>query len=725
DAFNGERNETLAFDVLGYAELQDHTIGITVTTEDDGNGQRETAGAEISLTTDFNATGDGDSPAEILQWEAIDSFDPTEDTAFALDEAFAGQIQDGVTDNGVNVTINGLPDGTVVTGMTETVIDGETVYTASAQGGDTALQTLLSGITVTPPPDWNSNKGPFEYDAKLTTFVPSGNQNQQSVAASQSVQPVSDTPAIDITAPSVDEGQTLPITIDLSNPADSPNWTLVDNQIYLQLDEGTLPAGTLRDDAGQALATEAVSGVSGVPDGDYYVIPTDPTSQVSLIYEPGSETRAGNIGLTAYARGQEDNASNIETTTTTTETALEPVNNGYDVSVADASGAENPFAQAENDRSNVVRLNIDDGGLVDTDGSEAIGSVLLKDVPDGFLVFVGDHATSAEQAGLATNAGGNGTNTWLIGEGEIPDYIGIMPPRYWSGTVEDLTLVVNSGETSLSETEPTEARFNLEIDAVANGVTLSPTPSFGTEGDVIDLNLNHELADRKDAGAGDESTETITLEIDGLGEHAGLYVDGSLISGTDQVAYDVGTDTYTVTGLTSEDAEQLGFVQAANDIGSVQIRARSEESANQDQSDWTDWTEIEAKVESAFGTNGDDSLLWTGDLLDGRGGEDTIQLRFGEEITGEDVATNLANVEVIDMSGNGANAIASLRPEDVLDSTDEDNVLAIHGDSDDRLGLDTGWTEQSSGAPAGYTLYQGDVGGELVELRFANTITVE
>jgi len=613
----------------------------------------------------------------------------------------------------------------VVTGMTETVIDGETVYTASAEGGDAALQSLLAGITVTPPPDANRNNGAFDYDAKLTTFLPSGRQEQETVNASQSVEPVSDEPALAISAPSVDEGQDLPITIDLSNPADAPNWTLVDGQIYLQVDEGGLPAGTLRDDGGQPLATETVSGISGVPDGDYYVLDATAGGTLSLTYEPGSATRAGNIGLTAYARGQEDNAANVETTSTTTETALEPVNNGYDVSVDDASGAENPFAQAENDRSNVVRLNIDDGGLVDTDGSEAVGSVLLKDVPDGFLVFVGDNATNAEQAELATNAGGNGTNTWIIGEGEVPDYIGIMPPRYWSGTAEDLTLVVNSGETSLSETEPTEARFNLGIDAVANGVTLSPTPSFGTEGDVIDLNLNHELADRKDAGAGDESTETITLEIEGLDEHAGFYVDGSLISGTDQVAYDAGTDTYTVTGLTSEDAEQLGFVQAANDIGTVRFRARTEESANQDQSAWTDWAEVQTDIEPAFGTTGDDTLLWTGSFLDGRGGEDTVQLRFDEEITGDELATNLSNVERIDMNGNGANAIDILSPEDVLDTTDETNVLAIDGDGNDRLGLDANWTEQSSGAPTGYTLYQGDVGGEVVELQVANTVTVE
>jgi hypothetical protein len=610
--------------------------------------------------------------------------------------------------------------------MTETLIEGKTVYTASAQGGDAALQTLLSNITVTPPADWNSNTGPFEYDALLTTFVPSGNQNQQTVAASQSVQPVSDAPAIDISAPSVDEGQDLPITIDVSSPADTPNWTLVDGQVYLQVDEGGLPAGTLKDNDGNALSTESVTGVPDVPDGDYYVLDATAGSTLSLNYEPGSETRAGNIGLSAYARGQESNAGNIETTSTTTETALEPVNNGYDVSVADASGSENAFAQAEDDRSNLVELDVTDGGLVDTDGSETAGTVLLAGVPDGFLVYTGDDAQSAAPANLATNAGdltGTSGNTWLLGDGQIPDYVAIMPPRYWSGTLENLSLAVTSGENSLTETTTSEALFDLSIDAVANGVMLNPTPSIGTEGDTIALNLNHEFKDPASAGSGDESTETVTLEFTGMGEHAAFYVDGTLISGTDQVT-DNGSGSYTVSGLSSAEAENLSFVQAESALSSVQVRAQTEETGGGAPSAWTEWKTIDTSgVTEQYGTTGNDSLLWTGSPIDGRSGEDTIQLRFGEDLTGSELGGKLDNIETIDMTGMGANTIDSLNAQDVLDMTDGDNTLSISGDGDvDSVSLaaDGGWDGGTTSG--GSTTYAAVIDSQSITLEVQNTL---
>lgn len=144
-----------------------------------GNGQQLTDSTTISLSTTF-AEGEATPPAEILQWEQSD-FEPTEDTAFTLDQGINAEIESGVTDNGFTVTLTDLPAGTTVSGMRLTVIDGQQVWTASGVGGDAELQTLLSSISVTPPADWNKHDGDFVYNAELTTYIPSGDRAEAEI----------------------------------------------------------------------------------------------------------------------------------------------------------------------------------------------------------------------------------------------------------------------------------------------------------------------------------------------------------------------------------------------------------------------------------------------------------------------------------------------------------------------------------------------------------------
>ncbi|NWO04276.1 MAG: tandem-95 repeat protein [Alteromonadaceae bacterium] len=733
DNFNGPLTQEITLQVQQEAHsLNGHEIGVTVTTEDAGNGELLTDSTTVSLTTNFVDDGDGSAPpADILTWEQSD-FDPTEDTAFALSDAFTGQIESGVTDNGFNITLSALPEGTQVNGMTATTINGETVWTKSGTGGDTELQTLLGSITVTPPADWNSNKGSFVFDARLTTYVPSGVTKDASVNATfDAVQPVTDEPEISISAPAVNEGNDLTFTVELGNEADAPNWSLVDGKLYLQLDEsGISGTGELKQ-GGSTLGTTSVSGVSGIDDGSYYVIDgVNPNDSVSLTYTPPTEYVGGSVGLSAWAQSQENGSTEIKTGTASTAGQINPVNSGYDFTVADVAGTENANQLVEDDKSNVVKLDVKDVGLNDTDGSESIGTVLLRDVPNGFLVYVGDNANEAQLADLSNNAGGDGTtNSWLLGQGEIPGYIGIMPPQYWSGTVSDLRLQVTSGEDTLAEDGVTEKTFDLAVEPQADGLnSLEPTPSFGLGGDTIPLNLNHELKDPEKVGpdAGsyqDESTETLTLEFSGMGEHAAFYVDGNLVSGTGQVT-DNGSGSYTVSGLSSEEAEKLSFVQAEGALNNVQVRAQTQETGGGSPSAWTDWKAIDTSgVTEQFGTTGDDNLLWTGQAIDGFGGNDVVQLRFGESVSGTELGNSVSNIEEIDMASRGADSITALRPEDVLNMTDSDNELRISGDNEDSLTLNVNegdWTQGS--AAGGYTTYTGMFESNNVTLEVENTL---
>ncbi|MGB7388399.1 MAG: DUF5801 repeats-in-toxin domain-containing protein [Pseudomonas neustonica] len=734
-AFGGELTPSVTLKVQARAGgLENHPIQVTVITEDSANGQQLTDSTTISLSTTF-AEGEATPPAEILQWEQSD-FEPTEDTAFTLDQGINAEIENGVADNGFTVTLTDLPAGTTVSGMRLTVIDGQQVWTASGVGGDAELQTLLNSITVTPPADWNKHDGDFVYNAKLTTYIPSGDRAEAEITMQQTVVPVTDDADILITAPAVAEGNDLEISIDLSNAADDPNWTLIDGLLYVTLDEPVdMQGGVLQDELGNPLTQSAVSGVEGVPDGSYYVLDVSGTgNSANLRYTPVNQHVSGSIGLGVVARGQELDSSLVKTTTTTATATIEPVNSGYDFAVADTTGSENTFAQAQADKSNVIQLQVTDGGLVDADGSESVGTILLNGLPNGFLVYVGSSAADATLASLGSNAGAgaDGSNTWLLGEGELPAYIGIMPPAHWSGTLDELRLIVNSQESALSQVAATEREFSLTVEAVAEGLGLNPTPSFGTEGDIIRLNLNTEMSDIAQAGPDDSSVETITLQFKGMGEHAAFFLDDVLISGGSNVTYVDGV--YTIEGLTQEQIDGLGFVQSADALGNVEVRGRTVESENGDVSEWTHdeaaaWAPISTNVATQFGTTGDDQLLWTGSLINGRTGEDTIQLRFDESVSGNELGSLARNIETIDLSGRGENSISSLSAEDVFDMTDARNTLRIDGDAGgaDSVELDAGssWTLNAGAGVSGYDVYTATVSSQTVVLEVAQGVLVE
>ncbi|MBK1872024.1 VCBS domain-containing protein [Marinobacter sp. 1-3A] len=743
-AFNGVLSPTVTLDVGNTASgltgiAGNGLISVTVVTEDSGNGDKLESSKDISLSTTFGSNP-GDEPADILAWAQDTIFEPTEDTAFALSDAINGEIANGVLANNFTVTLKGLPVGATVTGMVETIIHGETVWTASGAGGNAELQTLLDGITVKPPENWNSNKGDFTYDANLTTYVPGGVRLEQVANVNQQVTPVTDAAVINVTA-NGDEGTTVDISIDISNDADDPNWTLVDGKLYVSLNEpGDMAGGQLQDAFGAPIGKTAVAGIPGLTDGEYYVIEVpNNMSTVSLKYQPTDNVISGSVGITASVVGEEANAGSRITNTQNGVITVKPVNSGYDFSVAGASGSENPFAQAQPDGGNLVEVSITDNGLVDNDGSEEIGSVLLKDLPNGFLVYTGSDAASAT---LADNIGGDGSsNTWLLGDGAVPQYIGILPPANWSGTVTDLAIVVNSKETALDSMLGTERNFSLSVEAVANDVTINPTASFGKEGEIITLNLNAEMEDLQEVilnaapanpGVGDpadSSVETVTLQLKGLGEHASFYIDNDLISDGSlpghSVSYDGATGVYTIGGLSQDDLGKLGFIQADNAITDIEVRAQTVESANGDTSDWTHpenapWQSVDANISKQFATNGADSLLWTGNAINGRGGDDTIQIRFGEDLETSDLTANLKNIETLDLSIGGSNAIgdtgAGLSIQDVLDITDSRNELKIDGDSDDSVFLKNNEWINTGSDGNGYTVYTDTTSGASLSI---------
>ena len=746
--------------------LKDHPIKITVQTQDLGSDL--TAITDIKsdsvtwyLNTDF-AEAPGSKAPLIDQWQ-YNGASATEDTPFKLSDVVdqAITIQDHSASKLFTVTLKDLPAGTIVNGMVQTMIDTNNdgnpdtpVWTASVTvdpnatdaEAEAALQNLLDSIVITPPADWNDNgqSGQFHFDATLTTSVLGGATEEATIQdMTIPIAPVTDNPIFTMSGDSmVGEGATEITSSITLDPADGSFGKVVGGKMYVQVNAANT---TDAMEGGQLYITGSTTPLvlqsvdingDGTTDGDFYVIDIGENGgTVDLTYTmpDGEKTVPGKVSFTAYAKVQEKYAD-VKAVSVTGSVEVQLINNGVNVNVVSQnfSGNESELAT----QANAIELTGAGGlsvSLNDSDGSESYGAILLSDVPNGFLVYVGDNAASAT---LASNAGGDGTtNTWVLSEsGGLPDYVAILPPIHWSGTVENLQLVVTSGESSLSPLTETKDIGDLVVNAVANGVDIKPTQSFGKENEIIPLTLNASMHDPKVSEvANDSSTETMTIKLTGLGQYASFYIDGVQISSSQITVSGTGSSTtYTITGLTQSNIDKLGFKQAkaaltdqdsATAGTQIGVEAWTVESGVGNSESTHVFKNITVNMTAQQATIGNDTLLYTASSINAGAGTDTIQLRSGETVSGATLAANLKNVEVLDLSVNGANKITSLTASHVLTMTDAAHTLKINGTAEDTVELDSGWTQSATNN--GYVTYTSTVSGTAVTLLVSENVLTQ
>ncbi|MGQ7289720.1 DUF5801 repeats-in-toxin domain-containing protein [Vreelandella venusta] len=692
-AFNGTDTltQTVEFtmgDGTQVDAIEDHEITITAVTQDNGATSQEERGSDSWTLTGEGDFGDGEDPNEIINWEDAGAT-MTEDAPWSLSDLVNAQIGD-TSDGRSAVTISDLPPGAVVDGMQQTTIDGELVWYASTDDGSNAgLQALLDGITVTPPANWNDTDGEFSFDTTLTTQAPSGEENSETISVTPPVTPVTDEPTVNVSAGDAVSGEDIDFTIDVSSPADNPDVSLVDGQLVISLDETGMTSGD------GAPGTLWYNGEEITPDGDgnYVIDGVAVGDSVTVSYRPGDNTW-GNVSLIAEATTQETGASNVETSTGTSASEIAPP--PPEVTASDAVGTEDEL----------VELQL---GVSLPDASQSLDALLLEGVPEGWLVKAGSDADSAT---LADNVGGGGWSI-LNADGSMPDFVGLVPPRNWSGTLDGadaLTLTARTSRNGESETTSTDLEVNVQ--AVADGITLSPELSFGDEGDKIPLNLSASMEDL-------DGSETATIKLKGLGEHASFFTNGgdALL---DSVSYDSGSDTYTLSGITPDQINDLYLVQGAMQ-DSVAIEAWTtdggEESTHVSDS-------FKVNIAAVEPTSGDDTLLYSGSPIDALGGDDTIVMRFNEDL-GQDDYANFDNIEHLDLTESGSNTLDALRPEDVLEMTDDRNTLSILGDENDTVDLGTGWAEGGNLIEDGVTFRVYNNADEDISLKVQSGILVE
>src|SRR5690606_27833434 len=121
------------------------------------------------------------------------------------------------------------------------------------------------------------------------------------------------------------------------------------------------------------------------------------------------------------------------------------------------------------------------------------------------------------------------------------------------------------------------------VTPVSDGIErMQPAAAFGREGEIVELRLNLTMEDNLDAsipGAQDESIETVSLELTGLGTNAAFYVRNEAGEQVLVAESQIGRQadgTYVITGLTQDQANSLGFIQAQSAIaegGKIGVQA--------------------------------------------------------------------------------------------------------------------------------------------------------
>ncbi|MGP9638192.1 calcium-binding protein, partial [Psychrobacter sp. AOP3-A1-26] len=104
---------------------------------------------------------------------------------------------------------------------------------------------------------------------------------------------------------------------------------------------------------------------------------------------------------------------------------------------------------------------------------------------------------------------------------------------------------------------------------------------------------------------------------------------------------------------------------------------------------------------------GNDKIVFSADnlLMDGGDGIDTLLVDTSIDFSGFDSSV-IDNMEVIDMTGNGAQSLTNLTTSDVIEMTDSNNELFINGDNADSVSLTADFEKQQTSDETGYAQYQ-------------------
>ena len=413
-------------------------------------------------------------------------------------------------------------------GMMQTTIGGQTVWTARASGGNASLQALLAGITITPPPNWNDNQGPFSFSTTLTTYDQGGGRNDASLTLTPPVTRCRMRSTSSPSAVGAVEDAAASISLTLANPEDGAASQVVGGKVPHQ-HQRKRHDGQRRCSQHRRSAARDGDQPAGLPPGTYYVVPVSAAQRRS----PCSIRRAnasGHHGLHRLRAGPESNATtNVTTSQISGSVTISPVNDTVTISAPNVGRQRRP-ARAADDRRDAGR-SVRSGGLGNPE----------QNVPDGVLV----HGAGAPGA-LAINRGGN----WGLPlvAGPCRPMSPCSRPPTGAGTISGLQVGVWSGEPGLDPTLTT-ATLDVTVNGVADGIGLTPT-------------LLRQRGARSSPSTSTASCPTATTPKRRRSPSGPRPVSPPLRRhGAARGGLRCGTDTHTLTGLTPAQVTGLGVIQ--------------------------------------------------------------------------------------------------------------------------------------------------------------------
>ncbi|MBK5924754.1 hypothetical protein CCR90_13430 [Rhodovulum sulfidophilum] len=348
---------------------------------------------------------------------------------------------DGIEDQALSLTINGalvdtdgsetlsfavlgLPEGAVLSAGTRDPASGTWILTPED----------LSGLTLTPPPDFS---GQLTFDVRANSLEDEGNAASTTETITINILPVTDAASLIVQAAAGHEDQPIPLNITLSaGDADgSENVTAI---VISGLPDGAvLSAGTALGAGAYAVQPEDLAGLTITPPANF----------------------SGQFDLQVTATLQDGTADPVTVSSSLTVTAA-PVADAPVLNVTDALGVA----------GEPVDLSISAATVV-ADGTEVL-SIVLSGLPEDAFLTAG------------RNMGGG---VWSLDAQQL-DGLQLLPPQDWFGefalTVDAHATIPGTGDIASNTAvidvqvpEPAPIATEVVVD-IAPGFTVDSTASL-------------------------------------------------------------------------------------------------------------------------------------------------------------------------------------------------------------------------------------------------------
>ena len=702
--------QNIVFKVNEGADFEERDITITTYTKDI-DAEVKSASQTIHIN-DFDgpSSAPGTPPLFDLSTKIATIYEDNNDKVGVIDGTDIYNLGKSidVTNNGGSssgnyaITLTDFPEGTTISGYDYSYEQGgKTYYVLVGTGNAADVETKLSTVIVTPPTDMNTggNKdGKMTFSATISTYDGGTFVSGQGINYEENILAVTDEMTISINANNINEDGTSNLSITLSNPNDGNKTELIGNTITVKVTENWADVATGGGIKGTLIDSSGKYDIIDNGNGTYTITPksgqpafTVDTPITGLVYTPASN-RDGNVTFEVSVQNKETGSSvTLNSTGTSTISVTPVIDVVINASIVTATGTEDVAVTVGGTTlANPVKLEITAGTF--SDGSEKLGNIILDKVPNGFTVWYKDINGDLV---MATNIGQSGLNTfdltpniisdtdvtrnkWLIpasADGSIPE-VYINAPTNWSGDF-DFKAKFSVSEQNLSTITPITVDVTGHINAVADGVTIDPTMTFGDAFSWVSLNLN---ANMKDI----DGSETMSLELTGLDESAQFRLnDGTALT----AVYE--SNTWKINGITFN---QINNIQFSHDksVSNVGVIANTVEIGNTTEGATASAT-FELKVSDVSGNFKLDSGL---------------SLDFSKI----DTINTLKNIDKIDLTETGSNKLLNLSLQDVLDMSGSSKEIKITGIAEDEVSFknEVGktWSKVAgTGSDAGFDVY--------------------